>query len=359
MAEPAIAELADRLLPALVQLAQPLTEQLVAAQLHSERVVIDLAGLAALHEELQARLLGYGELAGLIAPGVTDVLVNGADSVWVDSGCGLQRSTVAFDDSRAVRRLAMRLAGNAGRRLDDAQPFVDALLPDGVRLQAALPPIAVGAPVISLRVPAARPLPMALWLDGIADRRLVPMLQGLVSGRVSFVISGATGAGKTTLLRSILSAYPESHRVVCVEDVQELALQLPNVVMLQAREANAEGAGRIPLADLVRHTLRMRPDSIVVGEVRGPEVLEWLLAVSSGHAGSATTVHADSAAHALQRLLLLAELAGVPRSVAARVIADAVSVIVHCRRNGARREVVEVCPVSELLPTESTARDRD
>lgn len=349
MAETGVADLAERMLPRLVQLAQPLTEQLLARELLEERVVTDAATFASLFAELQARLLGYGELEGLIRPGVTDVLVNAADSVWVDAGAGLTRVAARFEDGRAVRRLAMRLAGNAGRRLDDAQPFVDALLPDGVRLQAALPPVAVGQPVISLRVPATRPLPLAQWVSGVGEPPAAKLLRELSSGDVSYVISGATGSGKTTLLRSLLSSYPVDRRIVCVEDVQELALRLPNVVMLQGREANAEGQGRVPLTDLVRHTLRMRPDCIIVGEVRGPEVLDWLLAASSGHAGSATTVHADSAEHAIQRLLLLAELAGVPRQVALRVIADAVSVIVHCRRVGAERRVVEVRPMTELL----------
>lgn len=354
MVDPAVGDLVERLLPRLVRIAQPLSEQLLASELLDERVVTDPATFTAVFAELQARLLGYGELDGLIRPGVTDVLVNGPDSVWVDSGNGLERAPARFEDGRAVRRLAMRLAGNAGRRLDDAQPFVDALLPDGVRLQAALPPIAVGPPVISLRIPMAAPLPLDVWQRTATDQRIATALGELSTGEISYVISGATGSGKTTLLRSLLGSYPQHRRIVCVEDVQELALRLPNVVMLQGREPNAEGQGRVLLAELVRHTLRMRPDSIVVGEVRGPEVLDWLLAVSSGHAGSATTVHADSAAHAVQRLLLLSELAGVPRSVAARVISDAVSLVVHCRRVGMQRRVVEVGRVEQLLVASDT-----
>lgn len=318
----------------------------VAAALAAVRVAVPNSQLPLVVSLVRNRLVGYGELQPLLEPGITDVLVNAADSVWTDSDSGLRRADTCFADEAQVRRLALRLASLAGRRLDESQPFVDALLPDGVRLQAALPPVAVAGTCLSLRIPSSRTVPMARWLGDEATRQ---RMAGVLAGSESFVISGSTGAGKTTLLRSLLQHWPSHRRVVCVEDVKELDLDLPNVVMLQGREANAEGVGAVPMSALVRHSLRMRPDAIVVGEVRGPEVVEWLLAISSGHPGSGSTVHAASARGALRRLLLLAELAGVPRSTALAVVADALSLVIHVRRAGSHRVIAEVARVSELL----------
>ena len=292
------------------------------------------------------RMSGYGPLTSLMRPGVTDVLVNGPNSVWVDSEKGLERTAVSFAGESEIRSLASRLASFAGRRLDEAQPFVDGQLADGVRLQAALPPIAVGGTAISLRLPAPRPIPISAWL---ADSSIADSLAPVLAGAASCLISGITGAGKTTLLRSILAARPPTHRVVCIEDVAELALELPNIVQLQGRQANAEGNGEVTLAALVRHSLRMRPDSLVVGEIRGPEVVDWLVASSSGHSGSAATVHAGSASKALHRISLLAQLSGVERTAAVGVVRDAVDLVIHCTREGGVRKIAEVVSVESLL----------
>ena len=333
-------------LPGLLARAADPDEAGIAEVLARARVALPASELPRVLSLVRSSLVGYGELQPLLARGVTDIVVNLPDSVWTDSADGLTRAGVEFAGEAEVRQLALRLASLAGRRLDESQPFVDGMLPDGVRLQAALPPVAVSGTCISLRLPADQSVPMSAWSG---DGRTADALAGVLSGAESFVISGSTGAGKTTLLRSVMHHWPAERRVVCVEDVKELDVRLPNVVMLQGREANAEGVGAVATTSLVRHALRMRPDAIVVGEVRGPEVVDWLLAISSGHPGSGSTVHAASASGALRRLLLLAELGGVPRATAASVVAEALSVVVHVRRTGAGRAITEVARVSELL----------
>jgi pilus assembly protein CpaF len=223
---------------------------------------------------LQSEIVGVGVLEPLLAdPCVTDVLVNGPDDVWVDRGAGLERAPVRFSDDAAVRRLAVRLAAPSGRRLDDAQPWVDARLADGVRLHAVLPPVAPGGTCLSLRVPRRR----AFTLPELVAAGTVPddgaeLLDRLVRSRAAFVVSGGTGTGKTTLLAALLSRVDPTHRVLLVEDAGELVPDHPHVLRLEARPANVEGAGEVSLRDLVRLSLRMRPDRVVVGEVRGAEV---------------------------------------------------------------------------------------
>lgn len=332
----------------LVAQALEPTESSVRNVLTQIRMPLSTDEVQRVMQNVEARLVGYGELRALITAANTDVLVNGPNSVWTDGPTGLVHNPVSLHSEEHVRQLAMRLAGLAGRRLDEAQPFVDGLLPDGVRLQAALPPVSASGTCISLRLPAKAPLPLEDWK---ITPHLLSRLQPVLEGKASFVISGSTGAGKTSLLRSVISAWQLSRRVVCVEDVQELNLRMPNVVSLQTRQANAEGAGAVSLSALIRHVLRMRPDAIVVGEVRGDEVAQWLLAISSGHPGSATTVHADSAVGAVRRLLLLAELGGIPRISAVDVVAAAVAYVIHVQRVEGRRVVVEVASVNKLLDT--------
>ncbi|MBE3075679.1 MAG: TadA family conjugal transfer-associated ATPase [Actinobacteria bacterium] len=291
--------------------------------------------------ELAAQVLGAGPLEPLLAdPQVTDVLVNAGSGVWVDRGDGLTRTDCEVGDEPAVRRLAVRLAGIAGRRLDDTSPYVDGLLPGGVRLHAVLPPIAVEGPHISLRVPrqvAPSLLELAQWrMFGAGWLRV---LEALVSRRCSFVVSGGTGSGKTTLLGALLGEVAVCERLVIVEDVRELAIVHPHVVRLQSRPANVEGRGEIGLTSLVRQSLRMRPDRLVVGEVRGAEVREMLAALNTGHEGGCGTLHANTAADVVARFEALGALAGLaPTAVHAQLL-SAVQVVVHVRRSSGRRFV--------------------
>jgi len=287
-----------------------------------------------------AELLGAGPLdVPLADPAVTDVLVNGPDEVWVDRGFGLERAEVRFADEESVRRLACRLAAAAGRRLDAAAPFADARLPDGTRLHAVLAPVAADGTCLSLRRPSRVPLTLDEVVDG-QDRALAGVLRALVAARLALVITGGTGTGKTTLLAALLGCVPPAHRVVVVEDTTELVLGRDNLVRLQGRPANIEGAGAITQRDLVRQALRMRPDRLVVGEVRGPEVLDLLVAFNTGHEGGITTIHANAAAALPARVEALAALAGLSRAAAHSQLAAAVQVAVHLRRDAAGRRAV-------------------
>jgi pilus assembly protein CpaF len=290
---------------------------------------------------LRQEFVGAGPLDQLLRdPRTTDVLVCGPASVWVDRGAGLERTTVHFADDAAVRRLAQRLAIAAGRRLDDASPYVDGWVADaGVRLHAVLPPVAADGTCLSLRVlrPAAHDL-AALRTSGTLDATGEALLRAVLTARLAFVVSGGTGSGKTTILAALLAAVDPRERVVCVEDAEELRPRHPHVVRLVARPANIEGAGGVTLRDLVRQALRMRPDRLIVGEVRGGEVCDLLAALNTGHDGGAGTIHANSAREVPARMEALAATGGLPRDALHSQLAAAVQVVLHMHRlpSGAR-----------------------
>lgn len=294
--------------------------------------------------DVAAEVAGAGPLEPLLAAeGVTDVLVNGPGAVWIDRGRGMERAAVTFADERAVRALAVRLAASAGRRLDTAQPFVDAILADGTRLHAVLPPL-VPATAISLRVLARR----RLALDDLVARGAVPahvgeLLRAAVERRLALVVTGGTGSGKTTLLGALLSGIPPGERVLIIEDAPELVVQHPHVIRLASRGANVEGAGEVGLRELVRQALRMRPDRLVVGEFRGAELVELLVALNTGHEGGAATLHANSAADVPSRFAALGALAGLPAAAMTSLVASALDLVVHLRRGrDGQRRVVEL-----------------
>jgi pilus assembly protein CpaF len=286
-----------------------------------------------------------GPLAAFLQdPEVTDVLVNGPGPVWVDRGCGVRRTSVVIGEERSLRRLAQRLVAACGRRLDDAMPHADARLPDGTRLHAVLPPVSPQGTCLSLRVPPRRTFELA---DLVAAGSLPPagadLLQRLVLARLPFLVTGGTGTGKTTILSTLLSVVPTEERIVLVEDAAELRPAHPHVVRLEARTPNAEGAGGVDLTTLVRQALRMRPDRLVVGEVRGAEVRELLGALNTGHEGGCGTVHANRAEHLPARIEALASAAGLPREAAHSQLAAAVDVVVHlARERTGRRRVAAV-----------------
>ncbi|MFE9743947.1 TadA family conjugal transfer-associated ATPase [Saccharothrix saharensis] len=282
---------------------------------------------------LRQEFVGAGPLEQLLRdPDTTDVLVTRSDQVWVDGVGGLRRTDVSFPDEAAVRRLAQRLAVAAGRRLDDAAPYVDGWLPGSVRLHAVLPPISPFT-CLSLRVlrPAVHDL-ATLAACGTFDQETADLLRDIVVARQAFLVVGGTGSGKTTLLAALLGCVPHDERVVCVEDAGELQPDHPQVVRLLARGPNVEGAGEVTVRDLVRQALRMRPDRIVVGEVRGAEVCELLSSLNTGHDGGAGTLHANSPAEVPARLEALAALGGLDRHALHSQLAAAVKVVLHMRR---------------------------
>ena len=339
-----VAELVHRVRAQLVRSGDPPTAARVAALLRSAGAVVGDQVLLEVVGAVRSELAGAGPLEPLLAdPEVTDVLVNSPSDVWVDRGCGLQRSSVRFPDASGVARLAQRLAAAGGRRLDAAQPTVDARLPGGVRLHAVLPPISPAGPLISLRIARARAFTIEeLVQRGSMTGELARLLRDMVHRRVSFLVTGGTGSGKTTLLSTLLSEVPDDERIVLVEDAGELRPTHPHVVRLEARQPNVEGTGRVDLSDLVRQALRMRPDRLVVGEVRGAEVVDLLGALNTGHDGGCGTVHANSPESLPARLEALALAAGLGRAALHSQLVAAVQVVVHVARgrDGGRRVAV-------------------
>ena len=304
-------------------------------------------------DALRRDSVGAGVLEPLLhLEGVTDVLVNGPREVYVDVGRGLQRSELSFPDDDAVRRLAQRLAAAAGRRLDDASPYVDVRLRDGTRFHAVLAPIAAPGTCLSLRVPARSMLTLAdLVTNGALTGDGAALLHDIVQARLPFVVTGGTGTGKPTLLNALLSTVPHQERLVVVEDASELRPRHPHVVSLEARPPNVEGAGSIAMRDLVRQALRMRPDRLVVGEVRGAEVVDLLAAMNTGHEGGCTTVHANTAADVPARFEALGVAAGLSRPALHAQLGSALDVVLHVHRDReARRRLTEIAVL---------VRDRD
>jgi pilus assembly protein CpaF len=317
----------------------------VAQALREEGRPVGDATVLGVLDALRREAVGAGPLDELLRlDGVTDVLVNGPGAVYVDRGRGLELSGVRFSDDDTVRRLAQRLAGRAGRRLDDATPYADLRLADGTRFHAVLSPLARPGTVISLRVPRRRSFTLAeLTSAGSVRPDGAELLHRMVEARLAFLISGGTGSGKTTLLDALLSTVDAAERLVIVEDTSELRPAHPHTVALESRPANVEGAGAVDLRTLVRQALRMRPDRLVVGEVRGDEVTELLAALNTGHRGGCGTVHANSAADVVSRVEGLCLAAGLPASAAHAQLAAGVDAVVHCSRDrDGRRRVAEV-----------------
>jgi secretion/DNA translocation related ATPase len=337
--------LLDRVRARLAVHSELPTRARVAALVREESggLLGDEAVLIAVRQAVD-ELAGAGPLEPLLRlSGVTDVLVNGPDEVWVDRGAGLERTGVRFADEDAVRRLAVRLAAAAGRRLDDAAPWVDAALPDGTRLHAVLPPVSVAGTAMSLRVLRRAALTYGdLVRAGAFPGHSGQLLPALVRRRAAFLVTGGTGSGKTTLLSALLGLADREERLVLCEDAPELSPTHPHVVRLVTRPANVEGAGEVTVRDLVRQALRMRPDRIVVGEVRGAEVAELLAALNTGHDGGAGTLHANRPSEVPARLEALGVAAGLDRMAVHSQAAAGIEVVVHVRRTPAGRQVSEI-----------------
>ena len=321
-----------------------LTPHRVADALRTAGRPVGDATVLAVHEVLRRDVVGAGPLEPLLRlPGVTDVLVNGPEAVHLDRGRGLEPAGVTFPDDEAVRRLAQRLAATAGRRLDDATPFVDVRLRDGTRCHAVLAPVARPGTSVSLRVPARRTLALPdLVAAGTLSHQGAELLTSVVTGRLAFLVTGGTGVGKTTLLASLLGLVDPRERLVLVEDASELRPDHPHVVGLEARPPNIEGVGEVTVRTLVRQALRMRPDRLVVGEVRDGSVVDLLAALNTGHEGGCGTLHANSAADVPARVEALAMAAGWSRAATHGQLASALDVVLHLGRVEGRRVLREV-----------------
>lgn len=293
---------------------------------------------------IREETVGAGVLDALLRrPGVSDVLVTAPGEVWVDAGNGLERAEISFADEGEVRAYAVRLASRCGRRLDDAQPWADGHIPGGVggcgvRVHAVLSPPSATGTQISLRVlrPARRGL-AELCDVGLFPPEILPVLRGIVAGQLSFIVAGGTGAGKTTLLAAMLSEVDPDQRIVCIEDTPELQPQHPHVVKLVTRAANLEGAGAIGQQELLKQALRMRPDRIVVGEIRGAEVVDLLAALNTGHRGGAGTIHANRIGDVVARFEALGLIGGLGRAGLHAQLVSAVQVVLVVERADVRR----------------------
>lgn len=318
----------------------------VADALRSAGRPVGDATVLAVYEALRRDVIGAGPLEPLLGlPGVTDVLVNGPGPVRIDRGDGVEETDVVLASEEACRRLAQRLVASGGRRLDDAAPWADVRLPDGTRCHALLAPLAQPGTAISLRVPRRGGLDLvALHAAGALTDAGLELVRRLVEARLAFLVTGGTGTGKTTLLSALLGAVDPTERIVVVEDAAELRPDHPQVVGLEARPANLEGAGAVVLRDLVRQALRMRPDRLVVGEVRDAAVVDLLAAMNTGHEGGCGTLHANSAADVPARIEALALGAGLGREAAHSQLVAGLDAVLHVRRDRAsgRRRLGEI-----------------
>jgi pilus assembly protein CpaF len=342
-ASDSVVGVADRVRTRLLSEGRDASPANVVRALRSEGVVLDEAALMGVVGQVRRELVGAGPLEGLMnEPDVTDVLVTTSGEVWADRGAGLESRGMLFHDEDHVRRIAVRLASWAGRRLDEASPYVDARLPDGARLHCVIPPISTDGTCVSLRIPRRTGFSLdELQERGTVDEVSAAVLRDLVARRASFLVTGGTGTGKTTALGALLALVPHNERIVLVEDTAELQPRHPHVVRLQSRPANVEGAGQVTMRDLVRQSLRMRPDRVVVGEVRGPEVIDLLMALNTGHEGGCGTVHANSPQDLPARIEALGLTAGVDRSAVHALLASAVDAVVHIARGPGGARLVE------------------
>ena len=305
---------------------------------------------AAVEARIVRDTVGLGPLEELLAdPTIEEVMVNGPDSVYVERGGRIEPAGVAFPDEEELRNAIERILAPLGRRIDELSPMVDARLADGSRVNVVIPPLAIDGPALSIRrFGAGRPGPAELVELGTLTPAQCELLEGAVAGRRSVLVSGGTGSGKTTLLNALSSFIAPGERVVTIEDAAELRLQQPHVVRMESRPASVEGRGEVTVRDLLRNALRMRPDRIVIGEVRGAEALDLLMALNTGHDGALSTVHANSPGDALGRLETLALMAGLglPHAVIAEQVQRGVDLVVHLERRGdGSRRVTEIAEV--------------
>jgi pilus assembly protein CpaF len=326
---------------------------LIETLLTEEGVVLNAVERATLVREIQNEMLGLGPLEPLLAdPTVSDILVNTFRKVYVERAGKLELTRVSFSDDPHLMKIIDKIVSRVGRRIDESSPMVDARLPDGSRVNAIIPPVAIDGPILSIRRFAPNPYTM---LDFLRFKSLTaPMaeiLQGLARAKINLLISGGTGSGKTTLLNILSGHIPPEERIVTIEDAAELQLQQPHVVRLETRPPNIEGRGEIPQRALVRNALRMRPDRIILGEVRGAEAIDMLQAMNTGHEGSMTTIHANSPRDALTRIENMVGMSGMtlPTRTSRQQISSALSVVVQIARlTDGRRKIVSIQEITGM-----------
>jgi pilus assembly protein CpaF len=305
--------------------------------------------------EISDDILGHGPIERLLADdSVTEIMVNGPYDVWVERQGRLYPTTVRFNDDSHLRRIINKMVAQVGRRIDESSPMVDARLPDGSRVNAVIPPLSLSGPLVTIRKFSNKRLDLQeMTRLQTLTTETVDFLQRCIGGRLNILISGGTGTGKTTLLNALSQAVSDSERIVTIEDAAELQLKQQHVLRLEGRPKNIEGQGEITIRDLVRNALRMRPDRIIVGEVRGPEALDMLQAMNTGHDGSLTTVHANAPRDALARIETMVLMAGydLPLRAIRQQVASALDLIVHLERleDGSRR----VTAITEVQRMES------
>jgi pilus assembly protein CpaF len=314
-----------------------------------------------LADEVIDEAFGFGPLEGLLAdPTVSDILVNGPKAVYVERGGRLSPTDIVFADDHHLMQIIQRIAAKVGRRVDEQSPMVDARLPDGSRVNAVIPPLALEGPMLSIRRFGVRLGVEELLAEGTLPPEAMVFLQTAVEARVSILISGGAGSGKTTFLNALSRYIPREERLVTIEDAAELYLDQPHVVRLETRPPNMEGAGEVQQRDLVKNSLRMRPDRIIIGEVRGAEALDMLQAMNTGHEGSLTTIHANDARDALARLEMMVMMAGfkLPVAVIRQYVRRAITLVVHLARlKGGKRRLVRLCEVTGLRDGRYLVRD--
>ncbi len=316
--------------------------------------VLQLEDQDRLVKEVLDEAFGLGPLENLMSdPTVSDILINGPKSVYVERHGRLEKTKIQFHDDGHVIQVVQRIAAQTGRRVDETCPTVDARLPDGSRLNAVIPPVAIDGPLVSIRRFGSTPLKTAdLLRNHSITEEMLQFLAVCVKARINILVSGGTGSGKTTLLNCLSGFIPADERVATIEDAAELQLQQPHVVRMETRPRNVEGEGEMTTYDLVRNALRMRPDRIIVGECRGPEAMDMLQAMNTGHQGSMTTIHANSPRDAMDRLEMMVGMAGfeIPIWVIRRQVASAINIVVQAARlAGGHRRVVKI---SEVTGTE-------
>jgi pilus assembly protein CpaF len=329
-----------------------LTEERGLAMADRERLVDDITDDA----------LGHGPIEKLLADeSVSEIMVNGPRDIWIERNGLLHQTTVRFTDEAHLRRIITKIAGQVGRRVDESSPMLDARLPDGSRVNAVLPPLSLSGPLLTIRKFASERMTLAdLVRLGSLTQDAVDLLDAGLHGELNILVSGGTGSGKTTMLNAMSTEISSDHRIVTIEDAAELRLNQRHVLRLESRPANIEGEGEVTIRDLVRNALRMRPDRVIVGEVRGAEALDMLQAMNTGHDGSLSTVHANSARDALSRIETMVLMAGydLPMRAIRQQIASAVDLIVHLERlNDGTRRVVAISEVLRLEGDVITMQD--
>ena len=328
--------------------------RLAEAVLAQEGMPLSVSERDRLVSDVQHELFGLGPLEPLLKdPTISDILVNSHDTIYIERRGKIEATTVRFKDDEHLMRVIERIVSSVGRRIDESSPMVDARLQDGSRVNAIIPPLSIDGPVLSIRRFGSDPLRMSSLIENKAlTKDIADMLQMVVHARLNVLISGGTGAGKTTLLNALSAFIPENERIVTIEDSAELQLQQPHVVRLETRPPNIEGRGEVTQRDLVRNSLRMRPDRIVIGEVRGGEAIDMLQAMNTGHDGSLTTIHANTPRDALARLETMIQMTGMRLSDRAmrQQVASAINLVVQAARlsDGSRR----VTSISEITGME-------